>query len=479
MERGTLDLAAVGGITAAGLRIIGAQHFGDVAVRVLHTAGTLHQIRALQAALRTVGGQSLVLGHRDLHKVFRLDPQMAREGDLMGALRRVGGVVLHREYLALALGIVGHRQLHRMQHRHSALGGGVQILPQAVLQRAVLDDAGGLAHTDHLAEIADGGGGVAPAAQAAQGGHPGIVPAGNIVLLHQLAELPLGHDGVVDVQAGKLNLPGLVVGDGDVVHHPVVQGTVLLILQGAQAVGDALQRVLNGMGKVVHREDAPLGALPVVVDEADAVDDGVAHVEVAAGQVDLGAEGHLALLHLAVLHLLKQPQVLLDGPVTVGGHGGDADVAAVGLKLLRRQLADVGKALLDELHRVLIVLLEIVGAIEEPVAPVEAQPVDILLDGVHILGVLLGGVGVIHAQVAQAVVPLSGAEVDAQGLAVADMQIAVRLRREAGVDGHSLELTTLCDVLVDEIDNEVFAGLLRFGGLDFLGHDLSHTPCMS
>ena len=104
---------------------------------------------------------------------------------------------------------------------------------------------------------------------------------------------------------------------------------------------------------------------------------------------------------------------------------------------------------------------------------------DILLDGVHILGVLLGGVGVIHAQVAQAVVPLSGAEVDAQGLAVSDVQIAVGLRRKTGVDGHSLELTTLCDVLVDEIDNKVFAGLLRFGGLDFLGHDLSHTPCMS
>ena len=282
---------------------------------------------------------------------------------------------------------------------------------------------------------------------------------------------------MVDVQAGKLDLPGLVIGDGDVVHHPVVQGTVLLILQRAQAVGDALQRVLNGVGEVVHRKDAPLGALPVVVDEADAVDDGVAHVEVAAGQVDLGAEGHLALLHLAVLHLFKQPQVLLDGPVAVGGHGGNTDVAAVGLEFLRRQLTDIGKALLDELHRVLIVLLEIVAAVEEPVAPVEAQPVDILLDGVHIFGVLLGGVGVVHAQVAQAVILLGSAEVDAQGLAVTDVQIAVGLRRETGVDGHSLELTTLCDVLVDKVQNKVFALRHRLGlggiGLSFLGHCLT------
>ncbi len=88
-----------------------------------------------------------------------------------------------------------------------------------------------------------------------------------------------------------------------------------------------------------------------------------------------------------------------------------------GTELLRRQLADVGQALL-----------------EEPVAPVKAQPVDILLDGVHILGVLLGGVGVVHAQVAQAAEALGGAEVDGQRLAVADVQIAVGLRRKTGVD---------------------------------------------
>ena len=71
---------------------------------------------------------------------------------------------------------------------------------------------------------------------------------------------------------------------------------------------------------------------------------------------------------------------------------------------------------------------------------------DILLDGVHILGVLLGGVGVVHAQVAQAAVTLGGAEVDAQGLAVTDVQIAVGLRRKPGVNGLSLEPATLCDV---------------------------------
>ena len=172
-------------------------------------------------------------------------------------------------------------------------------------------------------------------------------------------------------------------------------------------------------------------------------------IQIAAGQIDLGPEGHLSLLHLTVLHLFEQPQIFLDGPIPIGGGSGDADVAPVGLELLWRQLADVGQPLLDELHGILVVLLKVVGAVEKAVAPVKAQPMDILLDGVHVLGILLSGVGVIHAEVAETAELLGGAEVDAQGLAVSDVQIAVGLRRKPGVDGLSLELTTLCDVLVD------------------------------
>ena len=80
-----------------------------------------------------------------------------------------------------------------------------------------------------------------------------------------------------------------------------------------------------------------------------------------------------------------------------------------------------------------------------------------------------------EAEVAQAMVSLGGAEVDAQGLAVADVQIAVGLRRETGVNGQSLEPATLCDVLVDKVQNKVFAlgTLLVQRGLPFLGHCLT------
>ena len=67
-------------------------------------------------------------------------------------------------------------------------------------------------------------------------------------------------------------------------------------------MGDALQRVLNGVGEVVHGVDAPLVALAVVVHMADAVEHRVAHIEVAGGQVDLGPQGILALGEFSGAH---------------------------------------------------------------------------------------------------------------------------------------------------------------------------------
>ena len=259
---------------------------------------------------------------------------------------------------------------------------------------------------------------------------------------------------MVDAETGKLDLPGLG-GNGDVVYHPVVQRAVRLEFQRAQRVRDALQRVLNGVGKVIHRIDAPLVALPVMVHIADAVNDRVAHIEVAGGQVDFCAQRAAALGELAVFHALEQVEVFLDGAVAVRAYGGLADIAAELAELLGRQVADVGKALLDQFDGKLVVLFKVIRAVEEAVAPVEAQPVNVLLDRVDVLGVLLRRVGVVHAQVAQAAELFRRAEIDRQRLAVADVQVPVRLRREAGVHALSLEPPAGGKVLFNERVDEI------------------------
>jgi hypothetical protein len=70
--------------------------------------------------------------------------------------------------------------------------------------------------------------------------------------------------------------------------------------------------------------------------------------------------------------------------------------------------------------------------VEEVLAPVEAEPADVGLDCVDVLLLLLDWIGVVEAQVAAATELGGDAEVQADRLGMADMQVAVRLGRETG-----------------------------------------------
>ena len=67
-------------------------------------------------------------------------------------------------------------------------------------------------------------------------------------------------------------------------------------------------------------------------------------------------------------------------------------------------------------------------------APVKTEPMHITLDGLDIFHRFLAGIGVVEAEMTDPVVLLGNAEVQADGLGMANMQEAVRLRREAGDD---------------------------------------------
>ena len=67
-------------------------------------------------------------------------------------------------------------------------------------------------------------------------------------------------------------------------------------------------------------------------------------------------------------------------------------------------------------------------------APVEAEPAHVALDGVDIFLLFLGRIGVVETQMAATAEFLRDAEIQADRLGVADMQIAVRLGRKAGDD---------------------------------------------
>ena len=113
-------------------------------------------------------------------------------------------------------------------------------------------------------------------------------------------------------------------------------------------------------------------------------------------------------------------------------------------------------ALVYHLFGPLVKLVEIVGSVEF-LLPLEAEPLDVLLDGVHVLSVFLGGVRVVVAEVGLAAVFLGKAEVDAEALGVAEVQVSVGLRREAGEDGrHLAGLEVFFDYFFEEIQGLLF-----------------------
>ena len=238
------------------------------------------------------------------------------------------------------------------------------------------------------------------------------------------------------------------------IHDPLIQRAVVLELAGAQRVGDALQRVLNGMREVIHGVDAPCIALPVVADVPDAVDDRVAQVGVAGGRINLGAQGFGAVRELAVLHALKEGKVLLHRAVAVGGFA--ACLGAIGSLILCEvvlgEVADVCVALPDELDGELIAFAEVIRAVENAARRLRAQPVQILADGADEFHMLLGGVCVVVAQIEQSAVLPCDLGVDADCFGGADMQVAVRLRGEPCV---YLDSGILAQVLVDDVEDKV------------------------
>ena len=255
--------------------------------------------------------------------------------------------------------------------------------------------------------------------------------------------------------------------DAQLLDEPVVERTVDVELQRADTVCDMLNGVALAVGVVVHRVDAPLVARAVVVGMQDAVHDGVTEHHVGVRHVDLGTQYLAAVGELAGTHAAEEVEVLLNAAVAVGtvlarcGHS-----AAALTNLVKGLVVDISQAFLNQQFSPLIELLEIVRCIVL-LGPVEAQPVDVLLDGVHIFGVLLHRVGVIETQVGLATVLLCQSEINAYRLGVADVQVAVGFRRETGLDGG---VGAVAETLFDNLFKKI---KLSFGSIRLFHNKLN------
>ncbi len=175
-----------------------------------------------------------------------------------------------------------------------------------------------LVHADVGTEGADRLGRISLAAEAADRGHARVVPAADDPFLHELQQLALAQHRVGEVQARELDLPRAARHRArprrrrhlELCQHPVVQLAVVLELERADRMRDALDPVLERMCPVVHRI--------VMALVEDAVHHRIAQVEVGRRHVDLGAEHLRAVGKLAGLHSEEELEVFLDRSVAIG-----------------------------------------------------------------------------------------------------------------------------------------------------------------
>jgi hypothetical protein len=172
------------------------------------------------------------------------------------------------------------------------------------------------------------------------------------------------------------------------------------------------------------------------------------------GHVDFGPQHMGAIVELPGAHALKQIEVFIHRTVAVRAlFARFRKGAAILADVVGAEAVHVGLAVFDQAHGKAVELFKIIGGIKLAVLPVESQPVDIRLDGVHVLNLLFGGIGVVEAQVAGAPVLPGQAEIQADGFGMADVQVPVGLRREAG--GHGTAMGVFFKIFLDDGFDEI------------------------
>eukprot|EP00968_Pinguiococcus_pyrenoidosus_P022181 scaffold3058_cov232-Pinguiococcus_pyrenoidosus.AAC.6 len=402
------------------------------------------------------GGEAKHVGARILGAhVRRVDPDFLREQNLVRPLLWVG-----REIEDLLLGgdesVAHEAKLARLKNGHAARRDRVENGAGVPGQLLVLDHVLVAAGADVRAERVQGLRRVAASPQAADRRHPRIVPALQKAGVHELDQLPLAQLGVLDVETAHF----VDVGSEEIERpeHPVVGLSAVLKLQRADTVVDVLDRVDDAVRVVVGGVDAPLVSRVRVRREADAVGHLVPHVGVVAVPVHPQAEHGLGLVEHAATHVLEELEALLHGAVAIraartgqrlqllwagfpfrhlAAHLRPGKGAkAVLLDLVLLLVAHIGLSVPDEAHGHVVELREVLRRVRD-LLRLPAHPPEVVVQALHILVRLGLGVGVVVAKHRAAAVlgnsqALEGQlEVHEHGLRVADVQIAIGLRREA------------------------------------------------
>ena len=279
-----------------------------------------------------------------------------------------------------------------------------------------------------------------------------------MALCDQRAEAALRKHRAAQLPAGELVL-ARDRRHRQVRDEPVIERPVIGEFERAQGMGDALDGVRLAVREIVGRIYAPAVAGAGMRGMEDAVEHGIAKVDVSRGHVDARAQDPRAFGELARAHAPEQVEILLDGAPAPGAfRAGLGQGSARRADLVRGKVVDIGVAVPDQVLGPLVEPLEIVRGVARFAVPFESEPAHVLQYGVDVFLALAQWVGVVEPEVAAPAELRRHAEIDADRLGVADMEMAVGLGRKARDDG---AMAARRQILANPLADEV-AG--RFGG---------------
>src|ERR1019366_8513028 len=119
------------------------------------------------------------------------------------------------------------------QHGEAAEGDFVQVIPDDVFENGHVREADEFRDADFGGETAQRGGGHASTTYPRDGRHPGIIPAGDGVVVDELDQLALGNDGVAGNQFCELVLFRQRAGQVEALENPIIQRPVDLEFERA------------------------------------------------------------------------------------------------------------------------------------------------------------------------------------------------------------------------------------------------------
>ena len=424
----------------------------DISVFIFLTSGTGDKICVHQAHF-IAREHTEVLSWRNFHKVFPLNIQLPSKGNLTASEGFIFQIVRHLQHLRLIFRIVVNHQLHRIQNRHHTGTLHFQVFTDTVLKHRIIHRAVRLGNSAQINQHLDGFRSKAAAAQSGDGRDSRIIPSIYHLVLHQLLDITFSRHHIGQIHFCELNLARRIF-ISDFSHHPVIQRTVILKLQRTQGMGNSLNRILDGMGKIVHRVDAPFISCIVMRNVSHPVKNRISHIDIRGRHIYFCAEHTAAVLEFSCAHLLEQFQVFLYAAVTVRAVlSWFRQSSAVFTDFLRAQVADIGLPFFDQLDCSLIHLLKIIRRKVQVILPVGAQPADIFLDRLHKLCLFLCRICIVKSKMKLTVVFLRHSIAQQNSLGMSDMQITVRLRRETGAD---MIVNTFRQVFLNGQFNKIF-----------------------